>query len=187
MSEIESTLKDDIEIGIGINRRILVWGFIEKVPLEHLAQMALNEKAKIFYRKFGKRRLLIAYKFEEMNAYIGDEAHLLEVVTGVLYSVLPPKSAYKRCLVYNHGRKILSYQDLEVNGSEGDQAAGSDPVQTQGTQIIFVFDYPSEAVDTILIGIAEHERIAGSLTRKKKSKKGFRAPPGNFNGGKREA
>jgi hypothetical protein len=142
-----------------VNRHIMVWGYVEKVTLEMIAQKAINEQTKIFYKKDGRRHLLIAYGSSEMNAYIGEEACFSEVVTSVLYAVLPPKSGYKKCLVYNHGRNILSYRNLGVNGSEGEQNDLNDSIQIPGTQTLFVFNYPSEAADTVMIVIREHERL----------------------------
>jgi hypothetical protein len=141
-----------------VNRHTMVWGYVERVALEMIAQKAINEQTKLFYKKDGRRHLLITYGSLEMNAYIGAEACFAEVVTSVLYTVLPPKSGYKKCLIYNHGRNILSYRNLGVNGSEGEQNDLNDSVQIPGTQTLFVFNYPSEATDTVMMVIREHER-----------------------------
>lgn len=141
-----------------IKRHLMVWGYVEKVSLEMIAQKAISEKTKIFYKKDGRRHLLIAYDSEKINSDFDGAVCFSEVATSVLYTVLPPGSGYKRCLIYNHGRKILDYQDLSVNGCEGNQYAKTDSVQIPGTQTLFVFNYPCELIDTIIMVIKEHER-----------------------------
>ncbi len=159
----------EIEDSSGVRRKLVARGFIQRVPLNQLAQMAISEKVRIFYCKLGRRCILVAYKSGEVEGFINGEAHFVEAISVVLYTVLPPRSGYKRCLVYNHGRGILLYQNLEVNGSEQDQIARTDPVPIEGTQTLFVFNYPSEEMDLIVLLIKEHESCAKGMFKKEKN------------------
>jgi hypothetical protein len=158
---------DEIEDSSGVRRKLVARGFIQRVKLSQLAQMAISEKVRIFYSKLGRRSVLVTYKSDEVQGFINGEAHFVEAISVVLYTILPARSGYKRCLVYNHGRGILLYQNLEVNGSEQDQNAKTDPVPIEGTQTLFVFDYPCEEMDLIMLLIKEHE-IRGKNAFKKK-------------------
>ncbi|HSA36201.1 MAG TPA: hypothetical protein P5080_00625 [Candidatus Paceibacterota bacterium] len=156
-----------------IERRLMVSGYVKKVPLEMIAQKAISETTKIFHKKDGRRNLLISYESEKINSDFDGIAYFSEVATSVLYTVLPPRSGYRRCLIYNHGRQILDYQDLAVNGCEGNQYEKTDSVQVPGTQTLFVFNYPCELIDAIIMAIREHERQVKdrALAEKREAKK----------------
>lgn len=94
----------------GTKYEIWVDDFIQKVSLEELAQMTMIKKMKAvwFSEKEGKK-MLINFFVETSNRILRDGTHIVKrAATGVLFTEV---DEYKRMIIYDHFRGILSYVD----------------------------------------------------------------------------
>lgn len=135
---------------MGVRYYISINGLIEKVALDQVAQMAVNEGTDIFYLEILGRDFLITFSIQSLQPVEHNGSAVVHTfVPRALYAEIGGKPGYKRRLVYNHNRGILVYNNESTNGSEGDQNGVKNEEYLEGSGILPVFNYPNEILFAI--------------------------------------
>ena len=142
----------------GTQYEIWVDDFIRKVPLEELAQMTLlkNPKVAWFVEKEGKK-MLISFFVDSTKRILQDGTHILKrAATGVLFTEV---KEYKRMIVFDHFRGILSYTNDAENLKRYDT-----------TYVIPVIQYPDDVVEAATKAILKKELVLSETKEEKNLK-----------------
>jgi len=158
---LSSKKNGDEKMG-GAKYEIWVDDFIRKVSLEELVQMAMAKGTKVarFIERQGKK-MLINFFMDTSSTIAQDKTHVVKrAATGVLFTEV---KEYKRMIVFNHFRGILSYTNDAENLKRYDT-----------TYVIPVIQYPDDVVEAATETILKKGLVLSETkeARNLKTKKG---------------